>query len=195
MSEITSHIIPLFKVPGNFLEIGCWKGEHKSQTKELEDRGWTGICVDPFPSCFDNRKCKLIDAAVSRDGEPRVFVRVSIDRRHGGDVSYFSGFRDSIGFHWPVIWEHCDYEEMIIPTITFDEIKAPSHINFLSVDTEGAELEIFRGIDFGRYTFDVIMYEHNGKENGVGELLQANGYKLYKNLQLDNIYVAAQTMA
>lgn len=189
MNHITDFIIPLFKQPGNFLEIGCWKGEHKSQTKELEDRGWAGICVDPFPSCFDNRKCKLIDAAVSRDGEPRVFVRVSIDRRHGGDVSYFSGFRDSIGFHWPVISEHCNYEEMIIPTITFDEIKAPQHINFMSVDTEGAELEIFRGIDFGRYTFDAIMYEHNGKENGVGELLQANGYKLYKNLQLDNIYV------
>lgn len=80
---------------------------------------------------------------------------------------------------------------MIVPTITFDEIRAPERVNFLSVDVEGAELEIFRTIDFNRYSFDMIMFEHNGVKNGVDELLQANGYHLHKSLDLDNIYVRA----
>lgn len=189
MTHIEQYVIPYFATPGNFLEIGCWKGNHISQSKQLEDIGWKGICVDPFPSEFENRKAKLIDAAISKDGNPRLFIRVSIDRRHGGDVSYFSGFRDSINFHWPVISEHCNYEEMIIPTITFDYIKAPERVSFLSVDVEGAELEVFRGIDFNKYTFDMIMFEHNGEKNGVDELLQANGYNIHKSLELDNIYV------
>lgn len=188
-SHIETYVLPYFQKPGFFVEIGCWRGDHISQTQELEKKGWIGICVDPFPLDFDTRTCKVIKAAISKDGKPREFIKVSIDRRHGGDVSYFSGFRDSINFHWPLIKEHCDYEEITVDTITFDDLKAPDRINFLSVDTEGAELEIFRSIDFSRYTFDMIMFEHNGVKNGVDELLQANGYHLHKSLELDNIYV------
>lgn len=198
MSHIADYIIPLFKKPGTFLEIGCWKGDHISQTAELESLGWSGICIDPFPSSFEYRKCRLVAKAISADGLPRKFIKVSIDRRHGGDVSYFSGFKDRIAFHWPLIREHCDFEELFIDTITFDQVEAPGHIQFLSVDVEGAELEIFRSIKFWLYEFDVIMYEHNGVNNGVANLLQANGYKLYKRLELDDIFINskydAQTM-
>jgi hypothetical protein len=189
MSHIEKFVIPFFKSPGTFLEIGCWKGEHISQTKKLEDIGWTGICVDPFPSDFEGRKCKLIDKAISKDGKPREFVRVFRDRRCGGDVSYFSGFKDSIQFHWPLISEHCDYIEGPIETIKFEDIGTPLHTNFLSVDTEGAELEIISSIDFDKYSFDMIMFEHNGVNNGVAELLKSKGYALYKRLEIDDIFV------
>lgn len=189
MSHIKDYIIPLFTKPGNFVEIGCWKGDHISQTKELEDLGWSGVCIDPFPSDFHDRNCRLVAKAVSKDGKPRKFIKVTIDRRYGGDVSYFSGFRDSVNYHWPVIHQHCDYEEIEIPTTTFDQLLLPFHINFLSVDTEGAELEIFRSIKFDMYEFDVIMFEHNGENNGVAELLEGNGYKLHKRLELDDIFI------
>lgn len=189
MTHIEQYVIPFFKEKGNFLEIGCWKGDHISQTKQLEELGWSGICVDPFPSDFEGRSCKLINKAVSRDGKPRDFVRVFKDRRCGGDVSYFSGFKDSIQFHWPVISEHCDYIESPIETIRFEDIGAPNHINFLSVDTEGCELEIISSIDFTRYSFDMIMFEHNGVNNGVAELLESKGYRLLKRLDIDDIYI------
>jgi hypothetical protein len=189
MTHIEKYVLPYFKEPGVFLEIGCWRGGHLSQSIELESVGWHGVCVDPFPYDFDNRKCKLISSAVSKDGLPREFIKVSIDKRHGGDVSYFSGFKDSIPFHWPVIEEHCKYKEIVIQTIKFDDIGLPGHINFMSVDTEGSELEIMRSIDFSCYTFDMIMFEHNGVANGVGRLLEANGYKLYQRLPIDDIFV------
>lgn len=189
MTNIGQYVIPYFTKTGYFVEIGCWQGEHISQTFELEKIGWTGVCVDPFPTRFENRKCDLIKKAVTKDGKTREFIKVSTDRRHGGDVSYFSGFTDSVGFHWPVISAHCDYERIYVDCITFDELKLPWHIDFLSVDTEGSELEIFRSIDFSKYTFGMIMFEHNGVNNGVGDILEAKGYKLFQHLELDDIFI------
>src|ERR671925_1346918 len=94
---IEKHLDDLFPHPGTFLEIGCWDGELMSQTAYLErERGWTGLCVDPFPIHFEQRSCMVCAKAVSADGQPRTFLKVSIDRRYGGNVSYFSGFKESV---------------------------------------------------------------------------------------------------
>lgn len=183
--------------PGVFLEIGCWDGDLISQTAYLErEKGWTGLCVDPFPIHFEHRTCRVCAQAVSANGLPRAFVRVSIDRRHGGDVSYFSGFKDSLHTHWDLISKYCDYEEIEVPTITIDELyrqyALPAHIDFLSVDTEGSELEIFENIDFHRLSFGLIVYEHNGDDcikSKVGAILSANSYRLIDSLRCDDIYI------
>lgn len=188
-SHIQTHVLPFFQSKGYFLEIGCWQGTHYSQSKELEDAGWQGVCIDPFPFKFEGRGAKLIQKAISRDGKPREFVKVFRDRRCGGDVSYFSGFKDSIAFHWPLIEQHCDYIVGNVETIKFEDIGIPLHTNFLSVDTEGSEFEIISSIDFNKYSFDMIMFEHNGRDNGVAALLESNGYKLFKRLEIDDIFV------
>jgi hypothetical protein len=55
---------------------------------------------------------------------------------------------------------------------------APKVIDFLSIDTEGSEYDILKGFDFDRYTFNVIVCEHNYttmREN-IFSILSANGY-------------------
>src|SRR5574342_922137 len=91
---IEKYLERFFDGPGTFLEIGCWDGELISQTAWLErERGWTGVCVDPFARGFEGRGCRVCRKAVvgvRADARPaRTFVKVSVDRRHGGDVSYF----------------------------------------------------------------------------------------------------------
>ena len=194
---VETYLNAMFSSPGTFLEIGAWNGELISQTWWLETkRGWNGLCVDPFAWGFENRTCKLCQKAVSVDGLPRQFVKVTTDRRTGGDVSYFSGFMDSLKVHWPMIIEHCDYEIAEIETITFDDLmkeyQMPNHVEFLSIDAEGAELEIFKGIDFSKYSFDVIDYEHNEDPKvkyEVGRLLEAAGYRHWVSLRVDSLYV------
>jgi hypothetical protein len=197
--EIEKYLIHFFQEPGFFLEIGCWDGELISQTVWLERaRGWSGVCVDPFPGNFRRRKCRVVKKAVSGSKAQgvREFVKVSIDRRHGGDVSYFSGFRDAVKTHWALIEQHCDYEIVQVETITMTELyttySLPNYIEFLSVDTEGSELEIFESIDFDAVSFGLIVFEHNEDEEvkrKVGEILQTNGYGLIASLRCDDIYI------
>lgn len=193
---IESYLDKFFFRPGFFLEIGSWHGELISQTAYLErEKQWLGLCCDPFPKGFEDRNCMLCDKAISKDGKKRDFIKVSVDRRYGGDVSYFSGFKDTLKYHWPVIKEHCDYEELEVDTITIDDLykqyNLPQYIEFLSVDVEGAELEIFESIDFKKYSFGLIVFEHNGDEavkKAIGKILILNGYSLYKSLSEDDIY-------
>lgn len=193
--EIEKYIQALLPTPGFFLEIGCWDGINISQTYIIEKQGWTGICVDPFPKHFEKRKCQLIQKAISKDGGQREFIRVTEDRRYMGDVSYLSGFKEKVttGLHWPLIQEHCNYEEIKVDTIPISELlsRCPDHIDFLSVDVEGGELEIFQGIDFSRYSFGLIVFEHNYDEEtkkGVAKILE-DEYVLYKDLDIDTIYI------
>jgi hypothetical protein len=129
-------------------------------------------------------------------GASREFVKVSIDRRDGGDVSYFSGFRDSVKAHWELIEKHCDYEIVQVETITmaelYEQYDLPHFIEFLSVDTEGSELEIFESMDLNAWRFGLIVFEHNEDEEikkKIGELLIGHGYLLAASLRCDDIYI------
>lgn len=191
---IESYIEKFFPRPGFFLELGCWRGEQISQTYELEKAGWKGLAVDPFPSDFENRTCQLCQKAVSKDGKKRDFIKVSIDRRYGGDVSYFSGFKNTLKTHLSLIQNHCNYEEIQVETITIDDLykqyNLPKYIEFLSVDVEGAEVEIFESIDLKKYSYGLIVFEHNGNEEvkkKIGKKLK--GYRLYDSLDVDQIYI------
>jgi hypothetical protein len=61
-----------------------------------------------------------------------------------------------------------------------EENNAPSYIDYLSIDTEGSELEILKAFDFNRYKFGVITCEHNFTENQekLKLLLESHGYNL-----------------
>jgi hypothetical protein len=153
--------------------------------------------VDPFPVHFKRRTCQLVPRAISRDGAPRAFLKVSIDRRYGGNVSYLSGFKDRIAaIHWPLIEQFCDHEEIQLETITWaqldQEAHLPRHIDFLSIDTEGSDLEILESIDFSCHTFGAIIFEHNYNQDlrrQAGALLTMHNYRLYKALEIDDLYV------
>lgn len=194
--ELFNIIEEKFPIIGTFLEIGCWDGEQISQTAHLERKGWTGVCVDPFPRNFANREATLVSKAISSDGKDKEFTKVYYDKRDGGDVSYFSGFTETLSDHWKLIEEHCHYEKVIIKTITIDDLfmkySLPRFINFLSVDTEGSEFEILNSINYKAYKFGIIVVEHNyniEKKEKIDNLLLANGYTISHELEIDTIYI------
>jgi FkbM family methyltransferase len=70
---------------------------------------------------------------------------------------------------------------------------APSEIDYLSIDTEGSELEILKNLDFSRYSFRVISCEHNftAAREEIKSLLEEHGYsrKLEEVSSVDDWYV------
>jgi hypothetical protein len=74
-----------------------------------------------------------------------------------------------------------------------EKYNAPDHFNYLSIDTEGSELEILRAFDFQKYKIDVITCEHNYAENrnAIYSLLTRHGYeRKYEDIsQFDDWYV------
>ena len=72
-----------------------------------------------------------------------------------------------------------------------DNANAPLFIEYMSLDTEGSELEILKNFDFRKYTFGLIDVEHNFVEprrTEIKNLLLSNGYIYIGGNQWDDMY-------
>ena len=79
-----------------------------------------------------------------------------------------------------------------IEAIKFEEIfrdfSSIPYIDFLSIDTEGSEVEILSSIDFSKYRPNIICIEHNYIKSNrlyIKNFLRSKGYKIvYSGISL-----------
>ncbi len=175
---------------GYFLDIGSGSGEEFSNSKILEDRGWKGICIDPFPVDMENRNCDMFEDVVYSRGGEKVSFRAA--GYLGGIDQYIDRWRD-----------HTAKAEVVdFTTVTLDDIleraDAPDFINYMSLDIEGAELEALKGLSLDRYKFGALTIEHNFEEpkrTEIRELLESNGYTLVRSIQQDDWFLNNELLA
>ena len=177
-----------YKKNGYFVDIGAHNGKSFSNTYLLEkEYGWRGICVEPVlkeynicKSCRPNSICKNV-CIYNRNGE----VNFSENKN-----TMYSGINESL--------THLNDRNIITKKecITFNKLledcKAPNDIDFLSLDTEGSELEILKSLDHTKYKFKYITVEHNFIKlirNQIKEFLESKGYSFFAENKWDDIYV------
>ena len=166
------------KREGYFVEIGAADGIHNSNTLLLEqDYGWSGILAEPNPASHAplerNRKSTIDHRAVySVSGQRVQFFAATSDHEHSGLTSAAGALQSRVG------------DVIEVETITFDELLAchasPDLIDYVSIDTEGTELDILDGFDFKRRRVNVFTIEHNmvrGKKEAIVEKLAPHGYQ------------------
>ena len=160
---------------GYFVEAGALDGIHGSNTLLLEeDYGWSGICVEPDPQLFAelrrNRRCVCESVCLyDRCGYVEFMGGV---RGWGGVVEHLSESKRSE-------WGHGRPVKIAAITLAtlLERGRAPSIIDYLSLDTEGSEYMILKQFPFDRYRFRVISIEGNSCNN----LLTTAGYRLVTN--------------
>ena len=84
------------------------------------------------------------------------------------------------------------YDIIKIQTLNINDILKNhniSSIDFLSLDTEGGELEILKSIDFEKYSIKVISVENNYNDKNFEKFLSSKGYKKVKTLCCDEVYL------
>ncbi len=140
--------------PGFFVEAGASNGVISSNTCLLESRhGWTGICVEADPWFFEqlrrNRSCICVPACLDGENARIAFTPAGAT---GGIVA---GDTDN---HVPQDDRMLTLETRRLQDV-LDAHRAPSVIDFLSLDVEGAEWRILRHFPFDRYSFRLMMIE------------------------------------
>ncbi len=168
-----------FKSNGFFCEFGASDGLSNSNTFVLEKHfGWHGILAEPNPdfhaSLAKNRSCLIDTRAVWEKDD----AEVEIVRAR--ELSTIRGF-EATDQHYN------DRSRFInqttkVKTVTLQRLlhhwNAPSHVDFLSIDTEGSELKIIEQFDFSGFSFGAICIEHNFRPEirRITSLLEAAGY-------------------
>ena len=169
---------------GYFLDVGSADGFLDSNTWALEQRGWTGICVDPFPSNMAGRTCQMFRDAVDAEGGQKVQFKAAGEL--GGISNYMDRWKDVVK----------DAKTVELTTVTLGDIlrraHAPSFIHFMSLDIEGAELEALRGFPFDAYKLGSLAIEHNYEEpkrSEIEQLLKSKGYTRARAWMQDDFYL------
>lgn len=171
-------------VDGFFVDVGSADGTLASNTKALEQRGWTGICIDPFPTHMDGRVCQMLKEVVYSEAGRSVAFQVSEE---------LSGIKDTLG-----VWKERALKgrTVVFTTTTLGEVlartNAPQFIQFVSLDIEGAELEALKGFPFDRHRIGALAIEHNDEEpkrTEIQALMKRHGYRRSHTWQQDDFYV------
>jgi FkbM family methyltransferase len=172
------------KRDGYYVDVGSGDGELISNTKLLDDAGWKGVCIDPFPRNMSKRTCQLFRQPVFSESDKRVKFRAA------GDLG---GIEQDLNLHKK---EAAEASEVELVTATLDEIltkaHAPNYIDYMNLDVEGAEYDVLRGLSLDRYQFGSMTVEHNyepAKREAIHKLLTSKGYVRVRSWEVDDWYV------
>jgi FkbM family methyltransferase len=157
---------------GVFVEIGAHDGIFQSNTKILESCGWNGLLIEPssklFEECKINRKCFVEKFAIVSDDYNDKFINSDNNGQLIND-------RKGILSMGPEHYEKCE-------AITFNKLNEKykyDYIDFMSIDVEGFELDVIKGIDFKKIDIRFLLIEVNSNfysHDEINEILIQNGY-------------------
>ncbi|MBT8530894.1 FkbM family methyltransferase [Polynucleobacter paneuropaeus] len=174
------------KTGGFFVELGANDGINQSNTLYFERyKGWRGVLIEPTPhnylKCLANRLAEnhiFCNACVSFDYSDR-FVEIVFANLMSSPVGLESDVKD------PVSHAHSgrQFLESTDQIFTFGAIaktlntillesQSPKKIDLLSLDVEGAEIEVLKGIDHHQYRFSYLCIECRDLDKLSAYLLQ-----------------------
>ncbi len=169
-----------YKRNGYFVEFGAGNGIDDSNTYLLEkEHGWSGIVAEPNPVHWEalkrNRKCYISTKCItSVSNETVTFIQAD-------DPIYSSMEKYALMDMHAEARRHGT--KIVVETLSLTDLligaKAPKKIDYLSIDTEGSELEILTNFDWSAYDIRMISVEHNFTPHRemIFALLKNNDYE------------------
>jgi FkbM family methyltransferase len=180
---------------GYFVELGANDGVTQSNSLYFEKyRNWRGLLVEPAPQnflkCRQNRSTKsstYCAACVSFEYDQE-FVRIAYSNLMSTPVSLESDIEDphahaQLGDQFLGNGETVFEFGAVARTLNslLLDAKAPKTIDFLSLDVEGAELEVLKGIDHQSFRCKYILVECRDFPR-LNAYLESHGYRFVESL-------------
>jgi FkbM family methyltransferase len=176
---------------GLYIDIGGNHPFRLSNTYLLYRMGWKGLVVEPIRKLYvKHRRLRprdiQINAAVSdRTGDLTFYEMIPpvLSTCDPNEVEKMLSSGSALLFHkYPV------------PTTTVAELYrthfAPRPVSLLSVDTEGHDMAVLRGVDWGEMHPEIVICEANddGKRQEICQFFAGHGYSCLKVLGCNLIF-------
>lgn len=178
---------------GVFVDVGGYDGVSGSNTLFFETfRGWSGLLIEAVPALAEQaaavRRCPCVSAVLSGDGMPKEFLRIDQGylQMSGRIDTYDQRVLDRVA-------SRPDHraDRSVVETQRLSEILTQHGIeavDYMSVDVEGAELDILQSFPFDSIRVDVISVENTVGTRGLHTFLTTRNYQLVEFLGVDEMY-------
>lgn len=191
---------------GFFVDVGAFDGIHYSNTYTFEQQGWDGICIEPNPKyyilCMENRPNSICvqSACISNDNNQSIEFYIE-------DIGLLSGL-DCSDKRKADVQER--YRNRGLNFMGFEKIKVPArslnsilgeflpnrqNIDFITIDVEGRELDVLRGLDLELYSPRILVVEAttDADNHSLIEYLKIRGFHLSR-IVVENLFFVNNTL-
>lgn len=165
---------------GRFLDVGSYDAWTFSNIRALNDRGWTGTCVEPSAAAFA--------AMLDNPPEATRMVNALVGPRTG--LASFLHSKDAVSTteraHAKRWSGAVTYTPVFVGSVTVTDLlqECPGPYNFLSIDTEGTSMWVLSQFIplLDHLDTELVCVEHDGAEALIPGWMQV--YKSPENLIL-----------
>jgi FkbM family methyltransferase len=186
---------------GYYVELGANDGRLSSNTLYYEQfRNWRGVLIEPAPNlyleCRKNRSAEnqIVCAACVAFDYKGDFVKIIYSNSMSVALNVETDVADGmahaeLGRQFLQPWETVFSFGAVARTLSsiLGEASAPHVIDFLSLDVEGSELEVLKGVDHEAFKFRYMLVECRDIER-LRSYLEPLGYRLLERFN-ENDYM------
>lgn len=182
------------KSDGFFVDIGANDGVTHSNTRQLFDKGWSGIAVE---ACL-NTYCELFKNYQKQDRVRIVHAAVT-DKL--GTITFYENSAKPLwelnSAHKPwidrLVTEFVEpFTELTVPSLRLQDLCLPKEFDFLSVDTEGGDMLILSTLDENvRPRLICAELDKFDYADKIRDLMKAKGYKHLLDVESNGFFERA----
>lgn len=173
---------------GFFVDVGAHDGVRLNNTLFFEkNHEWKGINIEPNKQVFEQllinrpQSINLRVAIDTKNGEAEFFCNSGYTEMLSGLVDHYDGRHkqrlESENDRFGGLTNVVKVKTRTLAGI-FTEHKV-THVNYLSIDVEGAEMAVLQSIDFDKVFIDCVGFENNyvDKSPEIITFLETKGFK------------------
>lgn len=171
--------------PGFFFDVGAY-GEEGSNSWLFEKAlGWKGILIEPNPKqaaeLRSKRSSPVVECAIDAQPGERPFLQIV------GPNQQLSGLLHNYDPRWKAMLEnqhriHKNEQNVLqVPCRRLQDIfdeHGITRVDYLSIDTEGSEMQVLNSIDWDRMDIRVITVEDAHSDLPAPAFMETKGYKV-----------------
>jgi len=180
---------------GTAIEVGATNGITMSNTYYFEQKGWLCLCIEPNSNYFEQLKQNRKHAQPYACG---------IENAHNVNFTIFQVKRpkneSAISSLLPSAYLLAIHKELILGSRTeLVEVRTLDHcieefglfknIDFISIDTEGTELDVLKGLDIHKWQPRLFIIENNTYDLDCVAYLKEFGYELGKSHYPNDFFI------
>lgn len=185
---------------GCCVEVGASNGVKGSNTLYFEERGWDVVCIEPNPAHKESlekyRKFVKFFACSDKKGTFPLQVFKVGERNIMSSLTSLNPDSRLVESHKDIINESYTVEVEVetLTSILENHIKdtplfEKRKIDFISVDTEGTEIEVLKGFDFEKYQVKLFVVENNYEDKNIEEFMLTKGYVKDQRYKINEFYI------